>query len=280
MSVTDATRFLEQLGFSEYEARAYVTLLRRNPLNGYELARESGIPRPNIYAVLQKLQERQVVAPLETASGTRYAPLPPDRLTERLGSQFSRVLEAAHQALNAVAETPDEDYVWNVRGYDEMLARARELIAHATSDVLLALWPAEAAALAETNAEATARGIRLTTLCLRACPQPCGACQQERLFRYHVSPEPQHRWLIVVADEAEMLFGEMKPDASVAMQTRQSHLIRLASWFVRHSIALATIVETLGPELEHTLAPQTLEALNLLAPDGEDWLAYMRRLLG
>jgi sugar-specific transcriptional regulator TrmB len=34
--MTDITALLQQLGFSKYEARAYLALLQRNPLNGYE----------------------------------------------------------------------------------------------------------------------------------------------------------------------------------------------------------------------------------------------------
>jgi len=56
--MADITALLQQLGFSEYEARAYLALLQRNPLNGYELAKVSGLPRANVYAVLQKLEDR------------------------------------------------------------------------------------------------------------------------------------------------------------------------------------------------------------------------------
>ncbi len=59
--MTEATTLLQELGFGDYEARAYVALLQRSPINGYELAKASGVPRANIYAVLQKLAERGAV---------------------------------------------------------------------------------------------------------------------------------------------------------------------------------------------------------------------------
>ena len=52
----DAVTLLQELGFSEYEACAYQALLQQNPVTGYELAKVSGIPRPNIYPILQKLE--------------------------------------------------------------------------------------------------------------------------------------------------------------------------------------------------------------------------------
>src|SRR5262245_66664186 len=57
-TMTDAAALLQELGFSEYEARAYVALLQRSPLNGYELAKASGLPRANGYSVLRTLEDR------------------------------------------------------------------------------------------------------------------------------------------------------------------------------------------------------------------------------
>ena len=66
---------LQELGFGQYEAQAYITLLKKNPLNGYELARDSGIPRANIYMVLHKLEERGAAVRIDTENGRRYAPV-------------------------------------------------------------------------------------------------------------------------------------------------------------------------------------------------------------
>ena len=97
--MADIAGLLQQLGFSEYEARAYLALLQRNPLNGYELAKASGLPRANVYAVLQKLEERGAVIRLDMPSGARYAPVAPAELTGRIASRFQDVLRATEQAL-------------------------------------------------------------------------------------------------------------------------------------------------------------------------------------
>ncbi len=58
--MTDTITLLQDLGFTEKEARAYRALLQHDPVSGYELAKVSGILRPNIYPVLQKLEARGV----------------------------------------------------------------------------------------------------------------------------------------------------------------------------------------------------------------------------
>src|SRR5215208_5851110 len=90
--MTDIIVLLQELGFSEYEARAYMALLQRNPLNGYELAKVSGLPRANIYTVIQKLEHRGAVVRLDTPGGVRYAPVDPGELTERIARRFEHVL--------------------------------------------------------------------------------------------------------------------------------------------------------------------------------------------
>lgn len=59
--MADTVALLQRLGFGDYEARTYITLLQRRPLSGYELAKSSGVPRSNIYTVLRKLEARGAV---------------------------------------------------------------------------------------------------------------------------------------------------------------------------------------------------------------------------
>src|SRR6266545_7228560 len=153
-AMTDATALLQQLGFSEYEARAYLALLQWNPLNGYELAKLSGLPRANIYTVLQKLEERGVVVRLDMPNETRYTPMAPTELTERLASRFQYTLNATQQALADLTTPPDPEYVWNIRGYPALLEHANALLATTRERLLVAIGRQEASALAESLVQA------------------------------------------------------------------------------------------------------------------------------
>ncbi|MCL4296717.1 MAG: hypothetical protein KJ077_13355 [Anaerolineae bacterium] len=272
---------LQQLGFSEYEARAYTALLQRSPLNGYELAKLSGLPRANIYSVLQKLEERGAVIRLDIPGGVQYAPLPAEELIQRLHSQFQETLDTAQQALNEISSPAEYEYVGNTRGYPALLEHARALLSAAQERVLVAIWPQEALNLAEPLAQAEARGVEITTLCQAACPQECGGCRGQ-IYRYQVAPEQQHRWLVVVPDRAEVLTGEIGPGAeTLAVRTRQRLLVELATWYIRHSIALAAVVGDLGSRLGELLQAETRAILASLEISGhqEGWLEHMLRLV-
>lgn len=278
----DPVELLQQLGFSEYEARAYAALLQRNPLNGYELAKSSGLPRANIYSVLQKLEERGAVARLDTPDGVRYSPVSPEDLTRRLGRRYLGTLDKAQRSLGAIATLSEPDYVWNMRGHEVMLEHARTLLDLAQKNLIVAVWPEESLALAEDTSRAAARGVQVTTLCLAACAEECGACRGQ-VYRYQAAPQDGHRWLIVVPDGTEALLGEVGLSEQVqAVRTREPLLVELAEWFVRHSIALAAVLTDLGTRLDGLLQPGTYAALASAGPGGAggNWLEHMRTLLG
>lgn len=282
--MTNADTLLQQLGFGEYEARAYVALLKRNPLNGYELAKASGLPRANVYAVLQKLEERGAIVRLDTHTGSRYTPVPPEDLIQGLRRRFQDSLEAVRRSLNEVSSPVEHEYVWNARGYPVILEHAHALLDSTREHMLIAIWPEEARALVETVSHARERGIEVTTLCLAGCPEECGNCRG-RIFRYQVAPDHRTRWLILVPDGAEMLAGEIGPaDQAQAIRTRQRILVELTAWYIRHSIALATVMNDLGDRLDELLGQETQAVLAAIGPGGPKseggWLGHMRRLVG
>ena len=272
---------LRELGFSEYEARAYLALLHRSPMNGYEVAKAAGLPRANVYGVLQKLEERGAIVRVDAPEGTRYAPLPSDELVQQFHDRYQETLQAARSSLRAVSRPPEYEYVSNVRGAAALLDHARALVDAAQEHLTVALWPPESQALAENLARAQARGVAITTLCMAACVQECGHCRGQ-IHRYSVQPDDSARWVVIVADRGEMLAGQMGPGQEAqAIRTRQPLLVDLSAWFVRHSIALAALLEDLGSRLPALLAPETRQVLASAGPGDQagDWLEFMSRLM-
>jgi predicted transcriptional regulator len=277
MEIADA---LQRLGFAEYEARAYVALVRRSPLNGYELAKASGVPRANVYGVLERLAARRAVVRVDEPGGTRYAPVPPHELLQRLGAEFRRITEDTAGALAALASATEYEAVSNVRGYAALLDQARAALRAAERSLLIAAWPNEAAELKADVAEAVGRDVAITTLCMAACDVECGGCAGD-IYRYRATAGSAPRRLIVVPDGAEVVAGEIDVNGDAhSVRTRQQLLVDMCSSAVRASIALAAVVADLGSRLDATLAPQTRALIASAAPLGDpgSFLDRMRAL--
>jgi sugar-specific transcriptional regulator TrmB len=278
--MADATTLLQELGFTEHEARAYQALLQHNPVTGYELAKVSGIPRPNIYPVLQKLEARGAAVRIASDDVTRYLPVPPDEFLKRIDDYFQTTLNQVGPLLQTAAQPAEATYIWNTEGYENLLAQARTLIHGANAELLIALWPQEALALADELAQVEARDLQITTLCLAACPHECGGCRGQ-IFRNKVVETPDARWLLVVPDHKEVLVGELPANQEVSVvRTRQTLLVKMTSWFIQHAITLGVLLLGTDNSLENHLTPDTRALLADANPQSPgSWMAYMRQLL-
>jgi sugar-specific transcriptional regulator TrmB len=278
--MADAVNLLQELGFTEHEARAYQALLQQNPATGYEVAKVSGIPRPNIYPVLQKLEARGAAVRIASDDITRYLPVPPEEFLKRIDSHFQETLNQVGPLLQTLAQPTEANYIWNTEGYPNLLAQARTLIRDTDRELLIALWPEEARALADDLAQVEARDRRVTTLCLAACPQECGGCRGQ-IFRNKIVETSDARWLLVVPDSEEALVGEISANQQVSVvRTRQALLVRMTSWFIQHAITLGVLLLGADDLLEKHLTSATRAVLadkDAHGPGG--WLASMRQLL-
>lgn len=274
---SDATAHLQALGFTEYEARAYVTLLQQGALTGYQLAKASRIPRPNIYPVLDKLQQRGAATKVEVKGGVLYTATPPKELLHRLSRSVEGHLEAAGEALRDVMVATPLEFVRNVQGYDSAMARAETLVDGARKRLIAGVCAAESKRLSPAWERIMARGIEPVILCVQGCPQPCGHCEG-KVYRYGVGQEVGSRWLIVVADDRDLLVAQLNPDGSaMAASTTAEVVVGMANHFLRNTIAAAELVRSLGPSLAKTMDGAALEALTgagLASPEGRSWLTW------
>jgi HTH-type transcriptional regulator, sugar sensing transcriptional regulator len=72
-----------RLGLTTYEARAYVSLVRRDSFTAAQVARQSGLPRQRIYDVLGSLVEKGL-ASTRPGRVVKYAAIAPELAIERL----------------------------------------------------------------------------------------------------------------------------------------------------------------------------------------------------
>ncbi|HEX6499466.1 MAG TPA: helix-turn-helix domain-containing protein [Micromonosporaceae bacterium] len=140
---------LTDLGLTQYEAKAYLTLLGRDRYTAGELARSSGIPRQRIYDVLGSLTERGLVRTLP-GQVVRYTAVDPSAAVNRLmaghRAEFERLERMTSRLVDSLvpmwssgrAETDPLDYIEVIRDPEALRERFEELQNEA-SDQLLTL---------------------------------------------------------------------------------------------------------------------------------------------
>ncbi len=144
------------IGLSDYAITAYLTLLKNHPVNGSQLSRFSGIPRARIYDVLRTLNQKGFVA--ESSEGM-YSPLPPEEMIRRLRRSHEADLAILEGILEEAGNSTTDDFIWTLRGYTHVMAKAQEMVDTASQEIYVRLFPAEGQVLNPCLKEAEIRGV-------------------------------------------------------------------------------------------------------------------------
>ncbi|MHB0876981.1 MAG: TrmB family transcriptional regulator [Anaerolineae bacterium] len=237
--MADMVRQLIGLGFSEYEAKAYVAMHRLGPANGYQIAKESGVPRSAVYQVLDKLVLRGAAYIQSLGELTRYLAVPGDVLLERLEGEFDSAFAALRQGLAEASTAPvPPGQSWSVIGRGNVFATARGLIERAQSEVVVCVGDDdELDELVPWLRRARSRGLRvevLSSVPYEAAGLAVSVYAAGVAFRRAVG-----HGLTLVTDEREALIGEVDRTESAAWTTN-SYVVSWLHWCLTHELLAPT----------------------------------------
>ena len=242
----DPVENLVKIGFSEYEAKAYVALLRKSSVTGYELSKLSGVPRSMIYEVVAKLTARGAAMTLRTGGATKYAPVPAAEFLDQLHREHKELIVSLKDDLTAFASAPDPEYVWNIEGHENILAKAEEMIDQAKTRIYLALLPVTFPDLRPVLARAIRRGVRVVIYTTGELDLP-GSQMVVAPMSEEALSQAGGLGLILVIDGEEVLIGEwLTATQARASWTSSPLLVFIAEHHLRTDLYLPRILSLLG----------------------------------
>jgi Cd2+/Zn2+-exporting ATPase len=237
---------LMKIGFSEYEAKAYSALLRESPVTGYQLSKMSGVPRSMIYEVLGKLTARGAAMTLRKEGGVEYAPVPADEFLDKLHREQEELFSSLKSDLAAIGAAPDLEYVLNIEGYENIIAKAEEMIGQARQGIYLAFQPETFAILQDALGEAVQRGVQVVIYTTSALDLPGGQVVVTPISEEAAS-RVEELGLILVIDGEEVLIGEWPmPTQARASWATSPLLVFIAEHHLRTDPYLPQILACLG----------------------------------
>jgi len=237
---------LVELGFSEYEAKAYIALLKENPATGYHVSKVSGVPRSMIYEVLGKLTARGAAMELRREGKTQYAPVPHQEFLNQLHREHEELVTSLKADLDTGGGTWDLEHVWNIEGYENVMARAQEMVRQAESRVYLAVLPDTFPALKPALEEAIARGVRVVVYSSQYLDLPGGRVVAASVSEEHLKTA-EGLGLVLVVDGDEVLIGERLTAAEARSSwTRSPLFVLIAEHHLRTDLYLPRILDELG----------------------------------
>ncbi len=242
MVVNTLIHNLMEAGFSEYEARAYIALVRENPLTAYEIAREAGIPTAKIYGVVSRLAQKGVFSVTGEGKGKRYMPMDTQDFVEGLRGRIHTTLTQIEGGLSGITRKSGASGILNLQGYDYIIDKAQRLITGTRRTLLVSVWQQDIKELRPALKKAENRHIQTAIVHFGAPEARAG------LVFHHPTDSTAYgenggRGLVVVADSLEALTATVTEDGTAEGATSTNRgFVSLAEEYIKHDIYMMKLV--------------------------------------
>jgi sugar-specific transcriptional regulator TrmB len=141
-----AVELLQQLGLTEYEARCFTVLSRRDRGTAKEISESSEVPRTRVYDAVRVLESKGLVETQHTNPQV-FRAVSVAEATDILRSEYEQRISALGETLEALAPVQTEPVdvtheVWALADATAIARRTRQLVADADSEILFVVGDA------------------------------------------------------------------------------------------------------------------------------------------
>jgi sugar-specific transcriptional regulator TrmB len=250
---------LMRAGFTEYEAKVYLSLLAHHPVSAYSISQNSGVPHSRVYDISRRLIKKGF-AVSSGSSPELFSPLSPDELVEKIERDNDQLTRQLKTKLDAIDFVADFDPVWNLHSRDESLEKLKEMISGAEKKIFLGFWAEEFPMLEEDLRAAHGRGVQIFLLCYGQVDVDFGKVYiHERHYLDEINA--QGRSIDCAVDSRVCLTGMLgNPGKTQVVWTRNQGLVYSIEGYIIHDFYLAEIRLAFGAPMDE-LFGENLEKL-------------------
>lgn len=252
----DVISDLRTLGFTDYEARVYFQLLRQSPATAYEISKSASVPRPNTYNALESLVQRGAVLPV-SETPARYVATPPEEFLESVARRTSSLCQAITTRLREVAHPIDDQYVWTIRGDDEVHDKIGSLIDASRETLMIKASDEILRRHTETLRAAARRGVEMLIVLFGPDAEEFRFGKNCKVYIHEANGVRMGRTdnlFTIAADHVEMVTAQTL-DEVIAVHTKNEPIVTMAESLVRHDFYMAEIFLRFGAEIDAAFGP-------------------------
>ena len=243
---------LREIGFNSYEAKVYLSLLKKYPATGYEVAKLADIPQARAYDTLKALENDNIVAAAPTKPVT-YTPIKPQELTKRYRRKITSTLDFLDKKLPNVKDNHTEP-IMNVNGEHSIRSKISEIIKNAKKEIFIAIWSKDFRYFEGELLEAYHRGLEIKIVAFDGFMCNFGTVSRHVTGK-DIIPTLGGRMIFVAADNIEGLFGRMesanKNSEPSAVWTQNDEVVFLIKGFIVQDMYLTDVAEQFPEQLKY-----------------------------
>lgn len=246
---------LKKFGFTESETKVYVALLQNGPGTGYEISKNSSVPRSKVYNILETLLLKGCIVVSKEDKLINYAAIPVDELLSNIRHNMDTIIEDIKFDLNHYNTKVNSNEIWHIKGYDNIFNKCRYMILNAKKEVYVQVWSDD---LSEIETELSTIEEKLQDIVMILYSMKHDYSSKIKHFYKHGFEESKFeeiggRWITVVVDSSEMIFGNIQEEKNAEIiWTKSSPIVFLAKENIKHDAYCLKLIDSMGDNLKST----------------------------
>ena len=265
VNIVEFQKALETMGLTEYEAKTYVSLIQKGTSNAGNLSKIADIPHSKIYEVLNRLEKKKLIE-VQRGRPLFYKAIKPSNALEKIETKlkdtlqkeytqrksdletlYAKKLEQISQANKILGELdnfyeknadlePSEEFVWTIRGKDNLNKQAKEIIQSASFEVRLMMPRDDFSELISTIKTASTQGVKIL-LVIHEITGSVHKLKNSADIFCDKSPLPTNCGMILVDNTKGMFISE---NSTVGFKVSSKSVLMVLYQFYHHELEEST----------------------------------------
>lgn len=246
---------LRKFDYSENEAKVYITLLQNGAQNGYEVSKNSGVPRSRVYNILEKLVNKGIVVTSPQDKVVTYKAEPVERMIEIIKTGVASGIQELSEESKKFTLQEADDQMWHLDNYYGILSKAKEMIQQAQNELLIQIWEEELTPDLEALLLEKEKNLKVVVVLYDEHKNYTTSLKQ--IYKHGFEGDSLHdvgsRWMTIVADNQEMMYATIQnPSSARASYTRSSGMVFFAKEYVTHDAYCLRLIHYMPQEVKST----------------------------
>ena len=250
---------LNKIGLTDSESKVYLALLKNGSLSGYEASKVSTVPRSKVYNVLEGLINKGFIVFSEHGNGNAYSAIPIEEISKNLKHEMEDTLDKIEEQLKEYDTKVDLEYIWHIKEYKNVFDKCRNIIKNTKKELYLQIWEEDIEQIIDDLKELESKGINLGVIYYSSSED--SKVDLKSYYRHGLAQEKYEemggRWITVVSDSREVIFGQIINKNSVeVIWTESKPMIFMAKEYVKHDMYFYKSVSIFRESMQRELGEE------------------------
>ncbi len=244
-------QLLKNFNFTESETKVYISLLKNGSGTGYEISKNSSVPRSKVYNILEMLIDKGCVIVSKQTNPLNYSAVPINEFIENIKFNVQDNLSAVKEELKSYKQTMDLESLWYIKGYKNIFNKCKHIINKAKHEVYVQVWKEDIEHIINELSRVETR-LDHVVIILYSSNHDYNINLQHYYkhgFEEEKLKESGGRWINIVVDAKEMIFGHIQNEKNAeVIWTQSTPMVFLAKENTSHDAYCLKLIDSLSEE--------------------------------